>query len=94
MAESYDPVRREIIGYFDRNNTYFGNANVINHIRTKISLHENTEETLISDIKYLEWNWSAKWQKHGRSKNNLSFMKKIGLMAQHSKWKNLFKLLL
>ena len=53
MAESYNPTRREIIGYFDRNNANFEHAKaVINHIRTEISLHENTEETLISDIKY------------------------------------------
>ena len=37
---------------------------------------ENTEETLISDIKYLEWNWRAQWQKHGRTKNRFELHEK------------------
>ena len=77
MAESCNPTRREIIGYFDRNNTNSENAKaIINHLRTKYGLHENTEETLTSDIKNLEWNWRAKWQKHGRNKNRFELHEK------------------
>ena len=71
MAESYNPTRQYIIGYFDRNNSENAIA-VINHVRIITSLHENTEETLINGIIYLEWNYKRIKKENGfknQSKN-------------------------